>query len=126
MKYNAGAVAVHHALFNVVAVRAGGAPLPALVGAVSAAYDRYALAYHERGVEPNAELTYYVDVRFLALALLLEVERAAFCDGSEVFFKLGAGHANAVVADGERAGGLVGRQAYLVIRAVHIHVSVRQ
>ena len=75
---------------------------------------------HERGVEPDAELSDELGRgRGILLLRLLqfgeESARTGMCDGAEVFDQFFLRHADAVVGDRQRAGGLVGGDADLAL-----------
>ena len=75
---------------------------------------------HERGVEPDAELSDELGRgRGIFLLRLLqfgeESARTGMCDGAEVFDELLLRHADAVVGDRQRAGGFVGGDADLAL-----------
>jgi len=103
--------------------KGGGVALPA-----GASDDRYLVRHHERGVEADAELADQVRLgrRRLTLHRLQKRFRARLGDRAEVVDHLLFGHADAVVADGESAGGLVGRDLDLPILVVLQDVFTRQ
>ena len=94
-------------LADVVALDAVAFPLESLVAAVRFRNDGDLVGDHERRVEANAKLADDVDFLELIGIRALELERARMGDGAQVLIELVLGHANAVVADGERAGILV-------------------
>ena len=78
------------------------------------ALDGDLVADHERRVKTNAELT--DDLNVLALfGGIFEVERAAFCNGAEVAFKLLCVHSAAVIGNCEGSVFLVGFNLNYVI-----------
>ena len=89
-----------------VALNAGGFPLPGGILALGAGNDGHFLGNHKGRVEADAELTDDVDI--VALVLGLEVERTRLGDGAQVLFQFVLRHADAVVADGQRAALLIG------------------
>ena len=110
-----------------VAVRALGFPFPGLVGAVFLRDDGHLVRDHERRVEAHAELADDVGVGGLVLVeRLLELQTAGAADRAEVVFHLVLVHADAVVADGQGAGGLVRLQLDGEIAAAEADVFVGQ
>ena len=89
-----------------IALNAGGFPLPGSILALGAGNDGHFLGNHKGRVEADAELTDDVDI--VALVLGLEVERTGLGDGAQVLFQFVLRHADAVVADGQRAALLIG------------------
>ena len=72
------------------------------------------VADHESRVKTNAELT--DDLNVLALfGGFFEVERAAFCNGTEVAFKLLCVHSAAVIGNSQGSVFLVGNNLYFVV-----------
>ena len=100
-----------------VPVRAGGLPAPRLAAAPGPGGDGDGVGHHKGGVEAHAELADDVGVALgdaLGLGhVLLELEGAAFGDGTQVLLQFLLRHAHAVVADGEGARGLVGDEGDL-------------
>ena len=92
-----------------IAVDAGALPFHALLLAVLAGDDRDLVRDHEGGVKAHAELADNGQILALALFhLVLEIQRAGLCDHAQVVLRFLLGHADAVVADRERARFLVG------------------
>ena len=92
---------------DVVALDAVAFPLEGLVAAIGPRDDRHLVGDHEGGVEANAELADDVDFLEILRVRALELERTGMGDGAEVLVELVLRHADAVVADGERARVLV-------------------
>ena len=88
-----------------VALHTSGLPLPGGVGALCAGDNGDLLRHHKGGVEADTELADDVDV--IALVFGLEIERAALGNRAEVLFQILLRHADAVIADGQRAAVLV-------------------
>ena len=110
---------------DTVSVRTLRLPLPRLVRAKALGDHRDLVRDHEGRIEAHAELADDVDVLFL-LHLLLEAERAAVGDGAEVLLHLLAGHADAVIGDGQGTGVLVGGQGNGEIAAAQADGFIRQ
>ena len=110
---NLRAVVVLHRFGDLKSVRTVGIPAVCLLLAACAGDDRDMGGDHERGVETDAELTDDVDI-LDGVVLLLELERSALRDDAEVVFQLVAGHADAVVLDGQCAGLLIRRKTDLI------------
>ena len=110
-----------------IAVGAGALPHHAALLAVLAGDDRDLVGDHEGGVEAHAELA--DDGQVLALALfhvVFEAQRAGLCDHAEVVFRFLRVHADAVVADRQRARFLVGDDLDAKIVAVKTDLVVGQ
>ena len=73
---------------------------------MGAAFNRNFVADHECGVKTNAELADNFNVLAL-FGAFFEIERAAFCNGTEVAFKLLCVHTAAVIGNFERSAFLV-------------------
>ena len=125
VKYNIGAHAGLLRRLNGISIGALALPAPGLVRAVGLAGDGDLVGHHEGGVKAHTELTDDVHVGLLVLIhVLLELEGAAAGDGAQVLLQLLPGHANAVVADGQGAGNLVGREDNLEVGPVQPHLVV--
>ena len=109
MQDDVGAVALFLRLFDRVTVRPVGLPAVRLLLAVRLRDDRHLVGHHECGVETNAELTDDVDV--FILDVFLEVQAAALGDDAQVLVEILLGHADAVIADRQRAGVFIRRDA---------------
>ena len=107
-----------------IALDAFGLPLPGGVRALRAGNNGDFGRHHERRVEADTELADDVDV--IALVFGLEIQRAGARDGAEVLFELLFGHADAVVADGQRAAVLVGLDVDVQIVLADAHGGIGQ
>ncbi len=89
---------------DLIAIGSLGLPFPGLFAARRAGIDRDFIGHHERRVEADTELAN--DIRLvlvLFLQLFLECQGAALGDRAQVFLQFFLRHADAVVADGQRA-----------------------
>ena len=114
-------------LGNGIAVGTGRFPLPGLLTAISLGGDGDLVSHHKGRIEAHAELTDHVNIALVALGLgqfLLELQRAALGDGAQIGFQLLAGHADAVILDGEGTGFLVGSQPDGEVRAAQSHLFI--
>ena len=88
---------------------------------VAAGEHRHLVRHHEGGVEAHAELADDVGLVLVPLQLRLELQGAAFGDGAQVLLQLGGGHADAVIGDGEGAGGFVRGDGDAQVGTLHLH-----
>ena len=129
VQHDLGAGRFLGALGDGIAVRAGGLPLPGLVAAIGPGGDGDLIRHHKGGVEAHAELADNVHIALFTLffrQLLLELQRAALCDGAKVALQLLPGHADAVVLDGEGASVLVRRQPDGEVAPAETHLVIGQ
>jgi len=110
-----------------IAVRTLGLPFPCFVRAVFLRNDGHLVRDHECRIEAHAELADDIGVSGLVLVeRLLELQTAGAADRAEVVFHLVLVHTDAVVADGQRAGGLVGLEFDRKIAAAEADFLVGQ
>ena len=111
--------------FDGIALHAVGLPAPALLIAVLPGDDGDVVGHHEGRVEANAELADNVALGVL-IQLLTELEGTAGGDDAQILLQIGIVHADAVVADGEGAGLLIGADGDGEILPLHAHLLIRQ
>jgi len=123
-------IGTHRLLFaglDGVAVHTGGLPPPRLLLPVLSGDHGDLVGHHKRGIEAHAELTDDIGVRRgLAVHLLPEPETAGGGDDAQIVLQLVPIHTDAVVADGQRAGGLVGLEFDRKIAAAEADFLVGQ
>ena len=125
MQNDLGAVVGLFALADGIAVRAVGLPAIRLLCAIRLGFHAHVVADHKRGIETHAELTDDVDILVL-FVFRLEFQRAALCDDAEVLVKLLLRHADAVIADTQRAAVLIRRKEDLEVVTIESRSAVRQ
>ena len=114
-------------LLHRVAAAAVRRPQPALVGAGLAALDDDPVGHHEHRIEADAELADQLEVLvLLAGQLAQELGRARAGDRAQVLDQVVPVHADAVVADGQQALGLVGQDADLELGIVAQQLGLAQ
>ena len=109
---------------HLVAVHAGGLPLPCLVRAISLGDNGQLIGHHKGGVEAHAELT--DDINVLVLVVLLEIQRTGVGNGAQVLLQLFLGHTDAVILHGQDAVFLITGDEDTEIALVHAHGGVGQ
>ena len=113
--------------FHGVAVHAGGLPAIGLIAAVFLCHHGDLIGHHECGVETHAELADDIGIRcLLSLQLALKLKAAAVGDHTQMVFQLTLVHADAVIADGQRAIFLIRRQDDAEIIPVQAHLIICQ
>ena len=85
----------------------------------------HTLCHHKCGVETDTELTDDLVV-LCQIVFLLELERTAVCDRTQMLFHLFLGHADTIIGNGQCACILVHRQRNLEVRLVHAHAVIGQ
>ena len=111
--------------FDGIALHAIGLPAPALLIAVLPGDDGDVVGHHEGRVEAHTELADNVALGIL-IQLLTELEGTAGGDDAQILLQIGIVHADAVVADGEGAGLLIGADGDGKILPLHAHLLIRQ